>query len=433
MEHAPAERAEQPLPEEQEQADGDEEGDEDEAGGREAAQGERPEDLALDLVRLGLGELDVRADDPDGRRACRRELGHQAGRRLGGGPRRVRVGRFGIQGSSSAGWAFSFGGPSKIIAAPDGPTRRVRSHDDRSDASSRARACPSRDRHGGAPRGRHGAHGRRDDRHQQRRARPLAGGPRRDRRPDLEPARRPRGRRGRAAHGPRPGRPRRDDGRPRTHAGRPDPRGGGGGVRRDAGRSTRRRSSGCAGLWARRRQPFPETNRKQAWVLPSGAMLANPNGTAPGWWVDRPDGRVIVTLPGPPREMRPMWADEVVPRLAGRGVGVESEVRTLRLTGIGESVVAELLGEPLLRAREPDRRDLCPPGGGGHPDLGACRGRAFGGRARGRGRGRGPCRPRRPTSGRAATRPGRARSREALGGAWLDPGDGRGRARTAPW
>ena len=107
------------------------------------------------------------------------------------------------------------------------------------------------------------------------------------------------------------------------------------------------------GLWARRRQPFPESNRKQAWVLPSGAMLANPNGTAPGWWVDRPDGRVIVTLPGPPREMRPMWANEVVPRLAGRGVGVETEVRTLRLTGIGESVIAELLGEPLLRAVNP--------------------------------------------------------------------------------
>ena len=107
------------------------------------------------------------------------------------------------------------------------------------------------------------------------------------------------------------------------------------------------------GLWARRRQPFPETNRKQAWVLPSGAMLANPNGTAPGWWVDRPDGRVIVTLPGPPREMRPMWTNEVVPRLAGRGVGVETEVRTLRLTGIGESVIAELLGDSLLRAVNP--------------------------------------------------------------------------------
>jgi nicotinamide-nucleotide amidase len=106
-------------------------------------------------------------------------------------------------------------------------------------------------------------------------------------------------------------------------------------------------------LWARRHQPFPEVNRKQAWTIPSATILANPNGTAPGWLVSRPDGRVIVTLPGPPREMRPMWTDEVLPRLAARGVGVEAEVRTLRLTGIGESQVAERLGEPLLRATNP--------------------------------------------------------------------------------
>ncbi|HEY4189804.1 MAG TPA: molybdopterin-binding protein [Candidatus Limnocylindrales bacterium] len=106
-------------------------------------------------------------------------------------------------------------------------------------------------------------------------------------------------------------------------------------------------------LWARRRQPFPEVNRKQAWTIPSAAILANPNGTAPGWLIQRPDGRVIVTLPGPPREMRPMWTDEALPRLAARGVGLETEVRTLRLTGIGESQVAERLGEPLLRATNP--------------------------------------------------------------------------------
>jgi nicotinamide-nucleotide amidase len=107
------------------------------------------------------------------------------------------------------------------------------------------------------------------------------------------------------------------------------------------------------GLWARRGQPFPSVNVKQAWRIPSAVMLANPNGTAPGWWVDRPDGRVIVTLPGPPREMRPMWEDEVLPLLAARGVGADSDVRTLRLTGVGESVVAEQLGDTLLRATNP--------------------------------------------------------------------------------
>jgi len=107
------------------------------------------------------------------------------------------------------------------------------------------------------------------------------------------------------------------------------------------------------GLWARRGHPFPGTNVKQAWVIPSAATLTNAHGTAPGWWVDLPDGRVIVNLPGPPREMRPMWADTVLPRLAERGVGGDSDVRTLRLFGIGESQVAEMLGEPLLRAANP--------------------------------------------------------------------------------
>ena len=106
-------------------------------------------------------------------------------------------------------------------------------------------------------------------------------------------------------------------------------------------------------LWARRDMPFPELNLKQAWLIPSATALPNPNGTAPGWFVERPDGRVIVALPGPPREMRPMWADHVVPRLEPRGLGAEVASRTYRLAGIGESQVAERLGETILRATNP--------------------------------------------------------------------------------
>src|SRR6186997_962433 len=54
------------------------------------------------------------------------------------------------------------------------------------------------------------------------------------------------------------------------------------------------------GLWARRDLPFPESNRKQAWRIPSATALPNPNGTAPGWLAVRPDGRIAVALPGPP-------------------------------------------------------------------------------------------------------------------------------------
>jgi nicotinamide-nucleotide amidase len=106
-------------------------------------------------------------------------------------------------------------------------------------------------------------------------------------------------------------------------------------------------------LWERRGMPFPELNLKQAWLIPSATVLPNPNGTAPGWFVERPDGRVVVALPGPPREMRPMWADHVVPRLQAAGLGAEVASRTYRLTGIGESQVAERLGDAFLRTTNP--------------------------------------------------------------------------------
>jgi hypothetical protein len=48
-----------------------------------------------------------------------------------------------------------------------------------------------------------------------------------------------------------------------------------------------------------------------------------------------------------------MWTDEVLPRLAVRGVGADLDVRTLRLHGIGESQVAEILGDELLREPNP--------------------------------------------------------------------------------
>jgi nicotinamide-nucleotide amidase len=108
------------------------------------------------------------------------------------------------------------------------------------------------------------------------------------------------------------------------------------------------------GRWERRGLPFPEMNLKQAWRIPSCEPLPNPNGSAPGWFVSRPDGGLCVALPGPPREMRPMWTDEVLPRLEARGLGADHAIRTFRLTGIGESTVAEILGEEMLRRTDPE-------------------------------------------------------------------------------
>ena len=106
-------------------------------------------------------------------------------------------------------------------------------------------------------------------------------------------------------------------------------------------------------LFAKRGVRLAKVNLKQAWRIPSATAIPNPNGTAPGWWVDRPDGRVAVLLPGPPREMRAMWSDWVLPRLRERGMGDGRVVRTLRTYGIGESQVAEMLGDVMLRRANP--------------------------------------------------------------------------------
>jgi nicotinamide-nucleotide amidase len=107
------------------------------------------------------------------------------------------------------------------------------------------------------------------------------------------------------------------------------------------------------GLFERRGLPMPEANRKQAWLIDGALALPNKRGSAPGWYVDRPDGRVIVALPGPPREMRPMWRDEALPRLRERDLGLARVAHTLRLSGVGESVLVDLIGEQILRAPEP--------------------------------------------------------------------------------
>ncbi len=106
-------------------------------------------------------------------------------------------------------------------------------------------------------------------------------------------------------------------------------------------------------LWSRRGMPMPAINLKQAWLIPSAEALPNANGTAPGWLVRRPDGRLVVALPGPPREMRAIWIDQVLARLRKLGAGADTASRTFRLAGIGESAVADALGEELLRTSNP--------------------------------------------------------------------------------
>ena len=106
-------------------------------------------------------------------------------------------------------------------------------------------------------------------------------------------------------------------------------------------------------MFSRRGAPMPDANRKQAWLIDGATALHNAHGSAPGWWVDRPDGRIVIALPGPPREMGPMWRDQALPRLQAGSLGVDRASHTLRLTGVGESALVGLIGEGVLREANP--------------------------------------------------------------------------------
>ena len=96
---------------------------------------------------------------------------------------------------------------------------------------------------------------------------------------------------------------------------------------------------------------MPETNVKQATLIPSARVIPNPMGTAPGWWIER-DGRVIAALPGPPREITGMWESVVGPGLRALNPGVFIVTRTLKTFGITEGGLDEMLS-PLFESENP--------------------------------------------------------------------------------
>ena len=92
------------------------------------------------------------------------------------------------------------------------------------------------------------------------------------------------------------------------------------------------------------RWPMPAANLVQADVPEGATVLPNPRGTAPGLWVED-GGRIVILLPGVPREMRGLLHEEVLPRLAQRGAAnTVIRSRTLRTTGIAESQLADAVG-----------------------------------------------------------------------------------------
>ena len=92
-------------------------------------------------------------------------------------------------------------------------------------------------------------------------------------------------------------------------------------------------------LWGRE---MPEINKRQAYVLDGATVLPNPNGSAVGMMLRR-NGSFLILLPGPPREMRPMFETYVLDEIGSVAGGVMVKRRLLRVSGMGESAVDEVI------------------------------------------------------------------------------------------
>jgi len=92
-----------------------------------------------------------------------------------------------------------------------------------------------------------------------------------------------------------------------------------------------------------RKTPMPANNVKQAWLIPSAQGLPNLVGTAPGWYISR-QGKILVCMPGVPREMIYMWSAEVKPLLLSTLPRESIVSRTLKTIGLEESAVEESIG-----------------------------------------------------------------------------------------
>lgn len=101
-----------------------------------------------------------------------------------------------------------------------------------------------------------------------------------------------------------------------------------------------------------------ENNRRQCFQLKGSEVMDNPNGTAPGLFLGK-DGKYLAMLPGPPRELKPMVENELIPRLIKRElINAQKPYIQIRTCGVGESALEDKL-EPILKAADDVQVAFC--------------------------------------------------------------------------
>jgi nicotinamide-nucleotide amidase len=119
-------------------------------------------------------------------------------------------------------------------------------------------------------------------------------------------------------------------------------------------------AEGIEARFARMKRKMAEVNKRQAFVIEGAEILHNDRGTAPGQWVED-SGRVVVLLPGPPHELKAMYERQVQPRLAR--VVPKQVIRTLqmRVVGMPESDLDQLISPVYKKYENPATTILAAP------------------------------------------------------------------------
>ncbi|MFN2393507.1 MAG: competence/damage-inducible protein A [Pyrinomonadaceae bacterium] len=102
--------------------------------------------------------------------------------------------------------------------------------------------------------------------------------------------------------------------------------------------------------FSRMNRKMPETNNRQAFIIEGAEILPNPNGSAVGMSI-RIDEKFFIILPGPPRELQPMFETRVLPKLRENAGEIFVKRKILRVAGMGESALDELIA-PIYKEYE---------------------------------------------------------------------------------
>jgi len=104
-------------------------------------------------------------------------------------------------------------------------------------------------------------------------------------------------------------------------------------------------------FWRMKRE-MPEINKRQAFIVEGARVLDNPNGSAAGMFIET-ENADLTLLPGPPRELKPMFENFVLPKLREKAGEICVKRRILRVSGMGESAIDQCIAPVYLQYKNP--------------------------------------------------------------------------------